>query len=453
MESEKKKIRMVALDLDGTVFNEAKIITDHTKDILEKASRQGVVVLPATGRPEIGLPKDFLEIPGIQYALTANGARIIQVPSGKVMYEELIPWDAAVRAIHLMQQWEGCVWEVYFDGKAYVEDGEYHILYHPDISPAMLAYIRSSRIFLKGLLEKIEREQIGLEKINMMFEDTAKRNEKMKELQEKFPELAVRCATTFNIEINSAKAGKGIGLQALGKLLGIDKEEIMACGDAANDWNMLEMAGFPVVMANGDEETKKLAAFITRSNEEDGVAYAVEQFVLDPVWEIVPAARKDLPQIMEIICQAQEDMKAEGIPQWQDGYPSEEDFRKDLEENSCYILKEEGKILAVGTLHMGTDPNYLVIQDGNWKSEEPYGTIHRLAVAREAKCRGIAGYFYDRMERICREQGMKSMRIDTHRENKKMQEWIRKQGFVRCGTIFVEDGTPRDGFEKSLSTL
>ena len=68
--------------------------------------------------------------------------------------------------------------------------------------------------------------------------------------------------------------------EALGKILGIKREEIMACGDAPNDWNMLEMAGLPVVMANADEETKKKAAFITKSNEEDGVAYAVEQFVL-----------------------------------------------------------------------------------------------------------------------------------------------------------------------------
>ena len=96
-----------------------------------------------------------------------------------------------------------------------------------------------------------------------------------------FPNLSICHATPFNIEIIPAGTGKGnrAGRQ-LGKILGIKREEIMACGDAPNDWNMLEMAGLPVVMANADEETKKKAAFITKSNEEDGVAYAVEQFVL-----------------------------------------------------------------------------------------------------------------------------------------------------------------------------
>lgn len=93
-------------------------------------------------------------------------------------------------------------------------------------------------------------------------------------------ELDVSYATTFNLEIISAKSGKGNGLLELGRKLGIGREEIMACGDAPNDWDMLKKVGFPVVMANGDEETKKLAAFITRSNEEDGVAYAIEKFVL-----------------------------------------------------------------------------------------------------------------------------------------------------------------------------
>lgn len=450
MRKNKRKIRMIALDLDGTVFNDEKIITDHTKKVLEQAIRQGVTVLPATGRPEIGLPKDFLAIPGVKYAVTSNGSRIIEVPSGKVVYEELIPWNTGVEALCLMQQWENCVWEVYYDGAAYVEEGEYRIIQHPDILPALLEYIKKSRIFTKGVLEKIEKEKIGLEKIHLMFEDTAYRDEKMKELQEKFPELAVSSATTFNMEINSAKAGKGIGLLELGKLLGIEKEEIMACGDAANDWNMLKMAGFPVVMENGDEDTKKLASFITRSNLEDGVAYAVEQYVLEDEYETGLATAEDLPQIGEIVRHAREDMEKDEIPQWQGDYPAEIDFQEDIGRGDCYVVKKEGKVLAVGVLKLGEEPSYRLIQDGNWSTEEPYGTIHRLAAAREAKRQGAAGRLFDGMERICREQGMKSIRIDTHRKNLKMQAWIRKQGFLPCGTIFVEDGTPRDAFEKSL---
>ena len=222
-----RKIRMVGMDLDGTLFTNDKKITEHTRKILEKTIEQGVVALAATGRPESGLPQELLEVPGIGYALTSNGARIIRLPSRQVVYQQLIPWDVALQAIHKMQTWEHCVWEVYFDGKVYVEEGEYHFLYHKDMSPALIEYIHKSRIFQKDLLGKIEREHIGLEKIHMVFEDTSWRDEKLKELQEAFPQLDVSCATTFNMEINSALAGKGNGLLALGKILGISSRPLI----------------------------------------------------------------------------------------------------------------------------------------------------------------------------------------------------------------------------------
>lgn len=442
-----RKIRMVGMDLDGTLFTNDKKITEHTRKILEKTIEQGVVALAATGRPESGLPRELLEVSGISYALTSNGARIIRLPSRQVVYQQLIPWDVALQAIHMMQTWEHCVWEVYFDGKVYVEDGEYHFLYHEDMSPALIEYIHKSRIFQKDLLGKVEREHIGLEKIHMVFEDTSWRDEKLKELQEAFPQLDVSCATTFNMEINSALAGKGNGLLALGKILGISREEIMACGDAENDWDMLKKAGFSVVMENGNEATRKLADFVTRSNEEEGVAWALEQFVLTPQYEIRKAKENDLPAIMEIIHQAQRTMKQDGFQQWTEGYPGEEILSKDIEKQSCYLLTDQEEIVAVGTLYMENDPNYRIIEEGNWKTEEPYGTVHRLAVAEGRRQQGLAGILYDRLEKICREKGM---RVDTHRDNKKMQSWIRKQGFRLCGVIYVEDGTKRDAFEKPL---
>jgi HAD superfamily hydrolase (TIGR01484 family) len=89
-----------------------------------------------------------------------------------------------------------------------------------------------------------------MEKLHLIFADTRERDCREKELQQMFPNLSICHATPFNIEIISGRAGKGNALVALGKILGIKREEIMACGDAPNDWNMLEMAGLPVVMAN-----------------------------------------------------------------------------------------------------------------------------------------------------------------------------------------------------------
>lgn len=278
---EKKKIRMIGLDLDGTVFDWEKKIRPHTREVIQKVIEQGVIVLPATGRPECGLPQDFMTIPGVRYALTSNGSRIIEYPSGKVVYDELIPWDMTLQVLNTVRQWGIYTWEVYYGGKIYVDKGEYRFVFHEAMSPGMKDYILRTRIPVENLLEKIEREQIGMEKLHMLFATTEQRDQILGQLKEAYPELAACYATCFNLEINSGKSGKGVGLVKLGEILGIPREEIMACGDAPNDWNMLEQVGFPVVMANGDEETKKKAAFITRSNNEEGVAYAIEQFVLE----------------------------------------------------------------------------------------------------------------------------------------------------------------------------
>lgn len=452
----KRKIRMVGLDLDGTVFNEEKKITPNTKRVLQKAAEQGVIVLPATGRPEQGLPKEMLEIPGIQYALTSNGSRIIKVPSGEVIYQELIPWDVVRRVILLVRQWEHCVWEVYLDGEIYVEEGEYRFLKHPDMTPALVQYIQHSRQPKKNLFASMEEEQRSAEKMHMVFDNTEERDRRLAELKTIFPELEVSCATTFNIEMNSAKAGKGVGLLELGKLLGISGEEIMACGDAPNDWNMLQKVGFPVVMANGTPETKQLAAFITRSNQEDGVAYALEQYVLEGKYCVRKGKPSDLLQIMEIVHQAQAGMGREKIPQWQNGYPNERVIKSDIEKESCFVVEEGERVVAFGVLCLGEEPTYRRIEEGAWTTGERYATIHRLSVAEDKKCQGLATFLYDALERICREKGIPAIRIDTHRENRKMQAWIEKQGFTRSGVIYVDDhgaDSPRDAFEKRLSGI
>lgn len=495
-------IRMIGLDLDGTVFNNEKRITQHTCQVLRQAIDQGVVVLPATGRPQVGLPPQFLEIPGVRYALTANGAKILDLEQKTVVYEQPVPWDLALEAIGEMDRFSRACWEVYHDGHIYVDADTYQFVRHPDMAPALLDYIRKSRTFFSGLRETIRRQQWKIEKLHMMFEDTEERDLAISLLQEKFPGLSVSCATTFNVEIVSAKAGKGNGLLALGKLLGISREEIMACGDARNDWDMLKKVGFPVVMGNADEETRKLAAYVTRTNEEDGVAWAIEKFVLKrqtmdiegedreavkdaEKFTFRKACREDLDGILAVMEDARRSMEADGFHQWINGYPAAGDIIRDMEKGAGYVVREKEGIAAYAALLFGEDPHYRDIYqeraeapqssqggqsvrkcrgaspenpDGSarglvkteWPDQLPYGTIHRIAVTSRRKCRGIAGGMLKEMEEICRRAGITRMRVDTHRDNRKMQAWIQKHGFSYCGIVFMEDGSRRNAYIKRL---
>ena len=94
------------------------------------------------------------------------------------------------------------------------------------------------------------------------------------------PDLELVGSLKYNIEINAAGVNKGTGLVNLGRLLGIRREEIMACGDGDNDTVMLREAGFGVAMGNAEEQVKEAADYITLTNEEEGVAEAIEKFVL-----------------------------------------------------------------------------------------------------------------------------------------------------------------------------
>ena len=112
-----------------------------------------------------------------------------------------------------------------------------------------------------------------------LFADMEEREAAWREL-EREPDLELVGSLRYNIEINAAGVNKGTGLVNLGRLLGIKREEIMACGDGDNDTVMLREAGFGVAMGNAEEQVKEAADHITLTNEEEGVAEAIEKFVL-----------------------------------------------------------------------------------------------------------------------------------------------------------------------------
>ena len=160
---------------------------------------------------------------------------------------------------------------------------------------------------------------------------------------------------------------------------------------------------------------------------------------------------EDLGCIMEIIRQAQEYLKEQNVEQWQDGYPNKDSITEDIKNGVTYVYESEGLILGTMALIFGAEPTYEVIYDGAWETEGLlYATIHRMAIAKEYKGRGIAGEMLAEAERICRENKVHTIRIDTHEENESMKAWIDKMGFFYCGWIVVENGDKRLAYEKRI---
>lgn len=162
------------------------------------------------------------------------------------------------------------------------------------------------------------------------------------------------------------------------------------------------------------------------------------------------AQESDIDSILNIITQAQKYLKEAGVNQWQNGYPNRTSIEQDIEGKKAYVLEREGKILATAALSFNDECTYDVIYEGKWLSEGSYGVIHRVAVAQNYKGEGIAGRFFAQLEEICKEQGAKSIKIDTHEDNQSMQRLLKKLGFTDCGIIFLKDGNKRIAFEKLL---
>lgn len=158
--------------------------------------------------------------------------------------------------------------------------------------------------------------------------------------------------------------------------------------------------------------------------------------------EIVTAKETDLPRILEIYDIAKAYMRASGNPnQWNGAYPDPETLRTDIEKQRLYVYKKNGNIHGVFMLLLEEEPTYAYIEDGSWRQETPYGTIHRLAGDGEVK--GL----FAKCVAFC-EGKVKYLRADTHFDNHTMQHLLEKNGFERRGIIYLKNGDPRIAYQK-----
>lgn len=129
--------------------------------------------------------------------------------------------------------------------------------------------------------------------------------------------------------------------------------------------------------------------------------------------------------------------------QWNDGYPSENIVRKDIDNGNCYVLCDDGEVVATMAFIPGPDPTYAEIYDGGWLSDAPYHVIHRIAVAEPGHNAAKALLDWGFVQ-------TGSIRIDTHKDNVIMHHVLSKYGFTHCGMILLANGDPREAYQKDL---
>lgn len=276
----KSKIKMIAFDLDGTLLTTDKRLTERTRKALEQAVEKGIHIIPATGRPMSGIPQEIIDFPGIRYIVSSNGARVLDMKNRDVLYEETLPVGKAAEILDIFEKYD-TLREIYYDGIGYADIDRLEQIEKYQKDPAMQRYICTTRRPVESTRVKFETENRGLDKIQALFVNQEDKLEAWESIESQVGDVEVTGALSNNIEVNAKGIHKGAALQFLGELLGISMDEVITFGDGSNDIKMLEMAGTGVAMANSVQKVLDIADITAMSNDEDGVARIIEQYVLE----------------------------------------------------------------------------------------------------------------------------------------------------------------------------
>lgn len=273
-------IRLIALDLDGTLLDSEKQLSEENAAALARAAAQGVEIVPATGRFYRGMPQLIRDLPYVHYVISINGAEVYDVARQSTVCSSGIPWARAVAVMERLDELP-VIYDCYQDGWGWMTQTLYDRAQLYAANPHSLEMIRNLRTPVPELKACLKERARDVQKIQVFFRDMEKRAEALQSLPEAFPDLVVTTSIVNNIEINSRAATKGNALKKLAACLAIPVAQTMAFGDDRNDLTMLREAGIGVAMGNAGEDVKQAADYVTDDCNHSGVARALKHFL----WE------------------------------------------------------------------------------------------------------------------------------------------------------------------------
>ena len=270
-------IRIIALDLDGTLLTTEKQLSPENLAALRRAAEAGIQIVPTTGRFYNGMPSFIRELPFIRYAITINGAEAADVHTGEIIYKSEIPLERALELMHYLDTLP-VIYDCYQDNDGWISE---HLKARIDSTvkdPHFRKMLHDLRRPVPELKAFVTQRARDVQKIQFFIPTPELRLELLETLPRRFPDLAVSSSVAENIEVNSADATKGKALLALAEHIGSPRAGVMAFGDGLNDLSMIRAAGIGVAMGNACDEAKAVADWITLSCDDHGVAHGIEQF-------------------------------------------------------------------------------------------------------------------------------------------------------------------------------
>lgn len=266
--------KLVAIDMDGTLLKDDKTISDENYIAIQEAKKAGVKVILATGRPLNGIKKylNYLNlIDENDYAVAYGGAVIQNTKSEEIISNNTLDMSD---------------WDYLFELSKKLHVNIHTVTSNSCITPKYNKYSNreSTMNNIPLIIDNPSHIKEDLSLFKIMFIDEPEILSKAIENipSEVYERYTVVKSAPYFFEFLNLKANKGLGVKQLANILNIKQEEVICIGDAGNDIDMVDYAGLGVAMGNAFPELKKVADYITLSNEEHGVAHVINKFILAP---------------------------------------------------------------------------------------------------------------------------------------------------------------------------
>ncbi len=269
-------VKLIASDLDGTLMSPDHLtVSERTKNALISAHEKGIKIAIATGRALNFTEGVTAQIPFADYVVCSNGASVYDRNNGNFIYSNLVSADITAESLRLLNSLP-VYYNIYTDGKIYVQNGSDKYLGNLNLPDAFLAEFSSKLTVCDDIENDLAGK--GAELIDVFYSNS----EIQKILFDFFESkgLILTSALAGVVSATAVGADKGSALSGLCDILKISSTDVLAFGDASNDSTMLRFAYHSYAMANGDEVCKASARFIAPSNAEDGVAQIIEKTAL-----------------------------------------------------------------------------------------------------------------------------------------------------------------------------
>jgi Cof subfamily protein (haloacid dehalogenase superfamily) len=270
--------KLICIDMDGTLLNDKKIISERNLRAIRLASEKGVRIAVCTGRIFTSA-EFFSELLGVKSPVIAsNGAYIVEKDRDEVVYKAILGADKCKKLLSVFRQYDIDP-HYYTRDTVFTEKLVYSSSFYAEVNKTLPADKQVKIVLVKDWNEAFEEHEKEIFKGIAVNTDIDKIH-KAKITLRGMEDFEVVSSRFDNFEVMNRGVSKGSSVKILADYYGITDDQVICIGDSENDLSMIKFAGLGVAMGNGDDEVKKASKYITDNNNCDGVAKVIEKFVL-----------------------------------------------------------------------------------------------------------------------------------------------------------------------------